>query len=76
MRVKIQAITDHENKPKHSCIVGEEREMIIGRHLTLSSESAGNRAHTSDIQEISSIGPCLWVKTMNTIYVLRVIGAK
>jgi len=76
MRVIISAVTDHDNKPKYDCIVGEKREMLIGRHLTLSSDNAGNTSHTSDIVSVKSVGVNIWVKTINTIYVLRVIGAK
>lgn len=76
MKVIIQEVTDHNGNNKHQFLVGEEREMTIGRHLNLYSEDAGNKAHTSDIQEITSMGVNIWVKTFNTIYVLRVIGAK
>ena len=77
MKVKIQAITDHDHKPVHSFIVMQTRYLQIGETMTLAScdedVKIGENVRTSKVDSVSITGDLMWVKTQNSIYVLQFV---
>jgi len=74
MRVRIEAVTDLRNKPKHSILVGCERYVSIGRTMTMAGVGVANRVHTSNVTKQEEKNGLIRVTTLNTIYVLKKLG--
>jgi len=74
MRVRIESVTDHNGKAKHQVLIGCERYISIGKTMSMTGEGVANRVHTSTVIEKKDKRGMIWVKTLNTIYVLKKLG--
>ena len=73
MKVVIKSVTDHKFNNKHRGIIGDVRELTLGKTMVLAGEGVSYNAYTSNVEDITIHGATITVTTVNTIYTMELL---